>query len=220
MGSESSGGEAKSQKLSPVRRAVKAVEEFINAGMEKFVIACPRPIMAVIAQLLFWPTLWWNQLLKKEGKGKGEARNWYDSIHPNIVLGALPYAKLVPKLKEEGVTHVLNMVAEWEGPVKEYKSLGMTLQRIPVIDFTPPSLADIEQGADYIQEVISSGGTVYVHCKAGRGRSASVCMAYLIKHKGMTPQQAQQHLTQARPHVLHMLDQRAVIKEFAANCKR
>ena len=27
---------------------------------------CPRPLMALIARVLFWPTLWWNQLLKSK----------------------------------------------------------------------------------------------------------------------------------------------------------
>ncbi len=147
------------------------------------------------------------------------------------------------------MTDVLNMVAEWEGPVREYAAHGMQLKRIPVIDFTPPSLADIEQGADFIHQVppstsspthpapsappparssgawrrrgggcgareseaegrrgqvVERGGTVYVHCKAGRGRSASVCMAFLIKHRALSPRAAQRLLTQARPHVLHM----------------
>jgi hypothetical protein len=43
-----------------------------------------------------------------------------------VICGALPRAKLVPKLKEEGVTHVINMVAEWGGPVAEYKAMGIT----------------------------------------------------------------------------------------------
>ena len=43
-----------------------------------------------------------------------------------VICGALPRAKLVPKLKEEGVTHVVNMVAEWGGPVADYKAMGIT----------------------------------------------------------------------------------------------
>jgi len=218
MSSDNARQNGKQKSLSPLRRSVKVLEEFINAGMEKFVTACPRPIMAIIAQLLFWPTLWWNQLLRKEGKGSGVQRNWYDRVQPNIILGALPYAKIVPKLKEEGVTDVLNMVAEWEGPVREYEAQGMRLRRIPVIDFTPPSLHDIEEAADFLHQVVEGGGTAYVHCKAGRGRSASVVMGYLIKYRGLTPAQAQRALIDARPHVLHMLDQREVIKQLAVKC--
>ncbi|RYG56938.1 hypothetical protein EON66_01655 [archaeon] len=30
------------------------------------------------------------------------------------------------------------------------------------------------------------GDTVYVHCKAGRGRSTAIVLCYLIKHCGLT----------------------------------
>lgn len=121
--------------LAPGKKFVKRLEETVNEGMEVFVRYCPRPIMAMIGMILFWPTLWWNDLLKSKGKGKpGEPpRNWYDRVQPRIICGALPRAHLVPKLKEEGVTHVVNMVAEYGGPVKDYQTAGIVQERFPVI---------------------------------------------------------------------------------------
>eukprot|EP00290_Baffinella_frigidus_P006786 CAMPEP_0180136684 /NCGR_PEP_ID=MMETSP0986-20121125/11682_1 /TAXON_ID=697907 /ORGANISM="non described non described, Strain CCMP2293" /LENGTH=176 /DNA_ID=CAMNT_0022077839 /DNA_START=63 /DNA_END=593 /DNA_ORIENTATION=- len=169
--------------------------------------------MALIAKVLFWPTLWWNQLLKSEKPGAVK-RNWFDRVDDHVLLGALPYAKLVPKLKDEGVTHVLNMVAEWGGPVKEYQAASIEQRRVPVIDFTPPSVADIEQASAYINTVVEKGGTVYVHCKAGRGRAASAVMGFLIRYRGMTPLEAQNMLMGKRPHILHVLHARPVMQEF------
>lgn len=204
--------------LSLGKKLIKRFEEGVNEGMEVFVRLCPRPVMAVIGMLLFWPTLWWNDLLKSKGKGKsGEPpRNWYDRVQPQIICGALPRAKLVPKLKEEGVTHVVNMVAEYGGPTRDYAEAGITQRRFPVIDFTPPSFETIEAASEYVNTVVSSGGTVYVHCKAGRGRAASVCMAYLIRYKGLRAADAQRELQAKRPHILHVLDKRPVMLEFEA----
>lgn len=42
----------------------------------------------------------------------------YDRVEKGILLGALPMKKVVPDMKKEGVTHVLNMVAEWGGPTR------------------------------------------------------------------------------------------------------
>jgi len=202
-------------KLSFSQKLVKGLEKFVNANMERFVQVCPRSIMAILAKILFWPTLWWNQVLQSQKKGY-EKRNWYDRITDKVICGALPYSKLVPKLREEGVTHVVNMVAEWGGPEKEYQEYGIVQKRFPVIDFTPPTLEDIENATEYISKVVEGGGTVYVHCKAGRGRAASVCMAYLIKERKMSLMEAQKFLEDKRPHVLHMLYKRPVLREFAS----
>ena len=58
------------------------------------------------------------------------------------------------------------------------------------------------------------GGKVYVHCKAGRGRSATVVMGYLMKRYDLTPQEAQQRLVKVRPHVNPGLADRPVIKAY------
>ena len=45
------------------------------------------------------------------------------------------------------------------------------------------------------------GELTYVHCKAGRGRSTSLVLCYLIKHLGMTPAAALVHVRGKRPQV-------------------
>jgi hypothetical protein len=37
--------------------------------------------MAVIAAALFWPTLWWNQLMKSKKKGAVQRNWWHDHSH-------------------------------------------------------------------------------------------------------------------------------------------
>ena len=45
-------------------------------------------------------------------------------------------------------------------------------------------------------------GTVYVHCKAGRTRSATLVGCYLMMKNGWSPEQAVEHIRNCRPHVL------------------
>jgi len=49
------------------------------------------------------------------------------------------------------------------------------------VDFSPPSLEDLDTGVQVIQDFKRRGESVYVHCKAGRGRSATMAACYLIK---------------------------------------
>jgi len=37
-------------------------------------------------------------------------------IHPNVVLGSLPFHSDVAELEQLGVTHIVNMCREWRGP--------------------------------------------------------------------------------------------------------
>lgn len=50
-------------------------------------------------------------------------------------------------------------------------------------------------------EHIERGELVYVHCKAGRGRSTSLVLCYLIKHRGMAPLAALEFVQARRPQV-------------------
>jgi len=206
------GGEMESRQKDGFRSVVKKLEDLVNGGMEAFVTSAPEPVVRVIARMLFYPTLYWNRLMKKEDG----VRRWFDLIVPGIILGALPERKILESLKQEQRVDVfLNTVREWPGLTKEYERLGFEQKRVPMTDFMPPKLEDIEECVDHLRDLVEAKKkTVYVHCKAGRGRSATVVMAYLMKYHGMTPLEAQRFLEERRPHVLHVLHERDVIKEF------
>ena len=57
----------------------------------------------------------------------------------------------------------------------------MTQYWFETVDFKPPSLPTIQEGLTIIEQMKANGHSVYVHCKAGKGRSAVVVACYLIK---------------------------------------
>lgn len=159
---------------------------------------------------MFWPTFVWNYLLGRIL----HVRRWWDRIDSTIVLGAMPFARDVPALAAAGVRGVVNTCEEYAGPAAEYAAAGIEQLRIPTTDFQPPSLEDIQQAVDFIRRFADRGQSVYVHCKAGRARSATVVVCWLVAAHGMTPDQAQQLLLEKRPHVMRHVAQRAVVREF------
>ena len=166
----------------------------------------------IVARLLFFPTLLWNMLL---GRVLG-VRRWWDRVDPNIVLGALPLQRDVPRLAAEGVRAVVNTCEEYAGPTAAYSAAGIEQLRIPTTDFNPPTLADIERAVEFIDRHAAQGHSVYIHCKAGRARSATVALCWLVARRGLTPEAAQQLLLARRPHVNPRVAQRPVVREFAA----
>lgn len=164
------------------------------------------------ARSVFYPTLSWNYALARFLK----RRNWWDHIDPNVIVGAYPFARDVDAMFAAGVRAVVNTCEEYAGPSIQYERHGIEQLRIPTTDFTHPRLADVELAVDFVQKHASAGNTVYIHCKAGRARSATVAMCWLMKHRSMTADEAQLKLLESRPHINPRLTSRPVVKEFAA----
>ena len=165
----------------------------------------------MFARFVFYPTLGWNCLLARVLR----IRNWWDHIDPSVIVGAYPFASDVAQLHVDGVRAVVNTCEEYDGPVEEYRKHGIVQLHVPTTDFTHPRLEDIEKAVDFIQRHADAGESVYVHCKAGRARSATVALCWLMKHRGMTMDEAQAQLLQSRPHIHPSLTKRPVVQAFA-----
>jgi len=53
--------------------------------------------------------------------------------------------------------------------------------------------------ADKIKQVRDKGGKTLVHCVAGVSRSASICLAFLMKYCKMTLKESYNHVKSRRP---------------------
>jgi atypical dual specificity phosphatase len=171
-----------------------------------------KMMRAKLAQLLFFPSVAWNVLLCRVLA----VRRWWSFIDEGVLLGAVPFEADVPGLVAEGVTGVINLCREYEGPRDAYERAGIRQLHLPTIDLTPPSLKDIRRGVAFIDEHRLCGETVYVHCKSGHNRSATLLLCWLMAAKGLAPREAQQWLQSRRPHVNRRLYQRRVVQKFFA----
>jgi protein-tyrosine phosphatase len=52
----------------------------------------------------------------------------------------------------------------------------------------------LDQVCELVDKEIQSGSSVYIHCSQGQSRSATTVMAYLIKRRGFSYQQAFDHV--------------------------
>ncbi len=163
------------------------------------------------AHSVFYPTLAWNYTLGRILK----IRNWWDRIDPHVIVGAYPFAGDVEGLYAAGVRAVVNTCEEYAGPQAEYDRLGIEQLRIPTTDFTHPSLDDVSRAVEFIERHVAADESVYIHCKAGRARSATVALCWLMKYRDMTMEQGQARLLESRPHVNPRLTEREVVQRFA-----
>ncbi|XP_022098344.1 dual specificity protein phosphatase 1-like [Acanthaster planci] len=110
-------------------------------------------------------------------------------ILPHLYLGNAFHAARRDLLEAHGITAVLNVsrcVPNYflsEGAIA-YKS-------IPVDDDNEADLLSwFPEAIDFIDTVKLSGGSVLIHCRAGISRSATVCLAYLMKVQAMRLEEA------------------------------
>ena len=130
---------------------------------------------------------------------------WHTLLSPyRVILGALPFPSDVQRLVEQhGVSAVVTLNENFEIMVSPemYADAGVAHLHLPTTDFLfAPEPAEVVRGVDFIQEHESRGGTVYVHCKAGRGRSTTLVCCFLVA-RGMTPQEALDFVRDKRPQV-------------------
>ena len=138
----------------------------------------------------------------------------YNKITDNIYLGRLPLKNAGDHkvLRKEGIGAVLSLVEHFENhslgilsdPVtsEDWKALGITHLQLETPDFHPLSVDTLEKAVDFIKKQVGQGKKVYVHCKAGRGRSAAaVCANLYLNNRDEYPTlaSAYAHLRCRRP---------------------
>lgn len=179
-----------------------------------------RALVGAGARILFYPTLLYNVF---RNKIQAEFR-WWDEVDQFLLLGAVPFPNDVPRLKQLGVRGVITLNEAYETlvPTSLYHDHGIDHLVIPTRDYLfAPSFVDISRAVDFIHENASCGRTTYVHCKAGRGRSTTIVLCYLVKYKNMTPADALEYVRSRRPRVLLARSQWKVVQEYGkrySNC--
>ncbi|XP_029696780.1 dual specificity protein phosphatase 3 isoform X1 [Takifugu rubripes] len=117
----------------------------------------------------------------------------FNEVFPRIYVGNAFVAQNTMRLQKLGVTHVLN-VAEGTSFMhvntseEFYAGTGITYHGIRANDTEQFNLsAFFEEGADFIDRALAHNngkGKVYVHCREGYSRSATMVVAYLmLRHK-------------------------------------
>nr|KJB54315.1 hypothetical protein B456_009G028800 [Gossypium raimondii] len=160
-----------------------------------------RVLVGAGARILFYPTLLYNVF---RNKIQSEFR-WWDEVDQFLLLGAVPFPKDVRRLKQLGVGGVITLNEPFETLVSTslYRAHGIDHLVIPTRDYLfAPSISDISKAVAFIHKNACCCRTTYVHCKAGRGRSTTVVLCYLVEHKQMTPAGALEYVQSRRPRVL------------------
>lgn len=135
----------------------------------------------------------------------------FSQVTPNLYVGP-QYGKQGRRaLEAAGIHHGVNMRVEFDDAVN-----GLALVNychVPVVDDDAPTIEQLWQGVQFIQDAIAQDGKVYIHCAGGIGRAPTMAAAYLIS-QGMTLDHAVQTIQKARPFIQIMPVQMQQLKVF------
>lgn len=107
----------------------------------------------------------------------------YTFILSKVILGSQDVAHDLDILTNNKVTHILNVAT---GVINLFEG-WFTYKTKEAFDTPSFRIIDIlDECCDYIHSAVVSGGCVLVHCNAGVSRAASIVMAYLMRHYGMS----------------------------------
>lgn len=144
----------------------------------------------------YYPSLWFSRAMWLLGRW-----HWWDQVEDGLLFGAVPSRREVRQLATLGVGAVVNLCEEFDGHTCELAASGVVHLHLPTLDYHCPTEPDLVRGISFILEHRSATTSVYVHCKAGRGRSATMVLCYLMAAHGIDAREAYARVKAARPHV-------------------
>jgi protein-tyrosine phosphatase len=122
--------------------------------------------------------------------------SWWNKMDDNIFLGALPLhnSNHLEILKQENIGAVLSVVEDFElngtiyfKPISknDWSENNINHLHVQIEDSHGIRVDDMLKCIEFITENIKDNRRIYIHCKAGRGRSASVVLCYFLWKKHM-----------------------------------
>lgn len=156
-----------------------------------------------------------------------------DGLHTPLLLGSIPCKeKYIQKIKDscnlnaDDFIEILSLNRQfelgWSGLSKLVDSnKSLYLNVFPTTDFTAPRLIDLIEAVDFLMTRDERyARLVYVHCKSGVGRSATVVSAYFmaVLHEigvSSTANEIEAYLKTMRPQVHLSKEQKETLDRFS-----
>lgn len=135
----------------------------------------------------------------------------FSQVTPQLYVGPQYRASGLKFLQSQGISAVVNLRIE-----KDDAEFGLAPDKycyIPVVDDLAPTQDQIDKGVTFIDQILSGGGKVYIHCGAGVGRAPTMAAAYLMT-TGMTMQESLATIRSVRPFIMVTPPQLEALRSF------
>lgn len=134
-------------------------------------------------------------------------------ILPFLFLGNERDAQDLELMQRLNIGYVLNVTTHL--PLFHYERGLLSYKRLPATDSNKQNLRQyFEEAFEFIEEAHRAGQGLLIHCQAGVSRSATIVIAYLMKHTWMTMTDAYKFVKARRPIISPNLNFMGQLLEF------
>ncbi|XP_029984087.1 dual specificity protein phosphatase 10-like [Sphaeramia orbicularis] len=134
-------------------------------------------------------------------------------ILPFLYLGNEHDAQDINLLQRLNIGYILNVTTHL--PLYHYDTGLFIYKRLPATDSNKQNLRQyFEEAFEFIEEAQQAGMGLLIHCQAGVSRSATIVIAYLMKHTWMTMTDAYKFVKTRRPIISPNLNFMGQLLEF------
>jgi protein-tyrosine phosphatase len=126
--------------------------------------------------------------------------HWNWIIKNELAVGDWEAGTNLDQIRKDGFGAVLSATRHPPHQPEAYENHGLNVMRILIKDKPSENISQyFPKAYKFINANISNGRPVMVHCAAGRSRSVSLIVSYLIKKYAMTPLAALNYVRLNRP---------------------
>lgn len=138
-------------------------------------------------------------------------------VEENVLAGSAFPDKIsnVQYLVDNNIYSLVSLTAEKE-VVRDGITDEFEVIRIPIRDYTPPTMAQVEQFLQIVQKTKGRGKATCIHCAHGLGRTGTMLSCYFVQSQGLTDTQAIEYVRKLRPGSVETAEQEALVAEFYA----
>jgi protein-tyrosine phosphatase len=137
-------------------------------------------------------------------------------VVPGLAVGACFPMEAAPRLAaEHGISRVVDVRVEERDDEEVLRRCGITLLHLPTEDTQAIAQEQLRRGVAFVEEGLSRGEAVLVHCRYGIGRSALLALCALVS-RGHPPLEALERAKAARRVVSPSPAQLRAFLEFCA----
>jgi atypical dual specificity phosphatase len=136
-------------------------------------------------------------------------RNKFSWIIENEIAGmSRPREGAFEALRAIGVRGLVSLTID---SVASEDDHDIARLHVPVGDFTPPTMKQMETILDFIR----NNRPAAVHCLVGHGRTGTVLASYLVAEQGYEPGKAIERVRELRPGSLETVEQEVFVFQVA-----